>query len=108
MFPKAHATAYVMMAWRIAWFKLYYPLAYYSTYFTTRPDVFDLKTILKGKEEIQIKLSDLQKRKYLSFGEKQLSAKESALIPIFEICLEALSRGVKISNVHLKKSKAIN
>ena len=49
MFPKAHAIAYVMMAWRIAYFKLYYPIEYYATYFTTRADVFDITTITKGK-----------------------------------------------------------
>ena len=106
MFPKAHATAYVMMAWRIAWFKLYHPLAYYSTYFTTRPDVFDLITILKGKNEIKEKLNEFKKRKYSNSKEKKLTTKEILLVPIFEICLELLARGIKISNVQIDKSKA--
>ena len=106
MFPKAHATAYVMMAWRIAWFKLYYPLAYYSTYFTTRPDVFDLKTILKGKIAIKEKLEDFKKRKRANSKESKLTTREILLIPIFEICLELLARNIKISNVQLDKSKA--
>ncbi|NQZ66000.1 MAG: PolC-type DNA polymerase III [Mycoplasmatales bacterium] len=105
MFPKAHATAYVMMAWRIAWFKLYYPLAYYATYFTTRSDVFDIETVIKGEAAIRKKLSNFESRRY-KYGPDKLSNKESDLIPIFELSLEAISRGITISNIDLDKSQA--
>ena len=105
MFPKAHATAYVMMAWRIAWFKLYHPLAYYATYFTTRSDVFDTDTIFAGKDVIQEKLKNFESRRY-KWGSEKLSNKEADLIPIFEIALEALARGINFSNINIDKSQA--
>ena len=105
MFPKAHATAYVMMAWRIAWFKLYRPLAYYATYFTTRSDVFDIHTILKGPEAIKETLQNYESRRY-KYGEDKLSNKEADLIPIFEIALEAIARGFTFANIDLNRSQA--
>ena len=105
MFPKAHATAYVMMAWRIAWFKLYYPLAYYATYFTTRSDVFDIETIIQGKEKIKIKLLDFESRRY-KWGSDKLTNKEVDLIPIYELALEAIARGIVIENINIEKSYA--
>ena len=105
MFPKAHATAYVMMAWRIAWFKLYKPLAYYATYFTTRSDVFDVETILAGRSVIEETLKDFNARRF-KYGSEKLSNKEVSLIPIYEIALEAMARGITISNIDLKKSQA--
>ena len=58
MFPKAHAAAYVMMAFRIAYFKVHYPEAYYATYFTTKADDFDADLIVKGKEVINNKIGN--------------------------------------------------
>ncbi len=55
MFPKGHAVAYVMMAMRIAYFKVYYPRAYYATYFSVRADDFDADLIVKGEEKIKRK-----------------------------------------------------
>ena len=105
MFPKAHATAYVMMAWRIAWFKLYHPLAYYATYFTTRSDVFDIETIIKGKKDIATKLSNFESRRY-KWGSEKLTNKESDLIPVYELALESIARGIIFSNIDLMKSQA--
>ncbi|MCR8613385.1 MAG: PolC-type DNA polymerase III [Mycoplasma sp.] len=105
MFPKAHAIAYVKMAWRIAWFKINHPLAYYATYFSTRADVSDIETINKGKEAVLEKLVFLQKNKNKR-GLDKLSNKEIALIPILELCLEAFARKIKISNIDLHKSLA--
>ena len=51
MFPKAHAAAYVMMAWRIAYCKVFYPLAYYAAYFSIRADEFDSDCMIFGKEK---------------------------------------------------------
>lgn len=107
MFPKAHATAYVMMAWRIAWYKLYHPLAYYATYFSTRADVSEIETLVGGKKLVNQRLKELLQNRYKR-GEKALSNKEQALIPILEMANEAYARGIKISNVDINKSDAKN
>ena len=107
MFPKAHATAYVMMAWRIAWFKLYHPSAYYTTYFTTRADVFDIESVIKGPEETKKTLKILKSRRN-NYNNEKLSNKEIALIPILELVNEAFSRNIKIGNISIKKSKINN
>ncbi|MGL5522235.1 MAG: PolC-type DNA polymerase III [Metamycoplasmataceae bacterium] len=104
LFPKAHATAYVMMAWRIAWYKLYYPLEYYATYFSTRADFFDIKTMMGTEEEIFNKLNEIK----LGSKEKTITPKEEKLIPILEIVLEMLARGIVFENICLKKSCAFN
>ncbi|KAF0850244.1 MAG: PolC-type DNA polymerase III [Spiroplasma poulsonii] len=106
MFPKAHATAYVLMAWRVAWFKINYPVEYYATFFSTRTDVFDIKTILKGAETIKQVLRDIQVRldnKDFNAPNKP-SQKEKDLIPVYEIALEMYARGIKMSNIDLKTS----
>ncbi len=105
MFPKAHATAYVQMAWKIAWFKVYHPLAYYATYFTTRADVADIETFKNGKEAINEKLIDFKARKHKR-GEEALSNKEVALIPVLEIGEELYARGFSIQNISIEKSLA--
>ena len=104
MFPKAHATAYVLMAWRIAWFKIYYPLEYYATYYSTRIDIFDLKTALSDSREIYNKVKTF---KGLSkIAKNKLSNKEKELIPIFEVILEMKNRGFDFKNVDINKSQA--
>ena len=55
MFPKAHAAAYVMMAFRIAWFKVHIPQAYYAAYFTIRAKAFDAEFMIFGKEKVKAK-----------------------------------------------------
>lgn len=105
MFPKAHASAYVMMAWRIAWFKVYYPLEYYATYFTTRADFSDIKVMASSKEKIHQKLKDLKSRKNIR-GDEKLSSKEVNLIPILELAEEMYARGFKIKNVSINISEA--
>ncbi len=103
MFPKAHATAYVMMAWRIAWFKIYYPLEYYATFFTVRSDVFDIESSMGSKTQVEKKLKELEAKQY---SKEKISTKEESLIPIFEIINEMLARGMKISNIDLYNSNA--
>ncbi|AWX69436.1 PolC-type DNA polymerase III [[Mycoplasma] anseris] len=102
MFPKAHATAYVMMAWRIAWYKLYYPLAFYASYYSNRPDAIDIRVMSLGKHMVSSKLYELKSR---DAGKKApLTKKEQDLIPILEITQELYARGFKIQNVDLKRS----
>ena len=105
MFPKAHATAYVMMAWRIAWFKIYYPLEYYAAYLTTRITSFDINVALGSKHQVARKLKELEIKQRNKHNEK-ISAKEEELIPTLEIINELLARNLKIHNIDLYKSES--
>lgn len=100
MFPKAHAAAYVMMAFRIAYFKVHYKEAFYATYFTVRADDFDYATILKGREFIREKIRDFENRMNM------LSQKDKNLLTVLEIANEMLSRGLKFYPVDLNESDA--
>ena len=62
MFPKAHAAAYVMMGWRVAWFKVHKPLAYYAAYFGIRASAFSYEIMCRGKERLDIALNLIGKR----------------------------------------------
>lgn len=106
MFPKAHATAYVMMAWRIAWFKIYYPLEYYASYFSIRTTSFDIDIASKSKYEIEKKLKDLEAKQKSKNPENKISAKEEEFIPTLEVLNEMKARGIDISNIDLYKSDA--
>ncbi len=98
MFPKAHAVAYVMMSFRIAYYKVYYPEAFYATYFTTKADDFDAALILKGKEVVKEKIKELE-----GLGNEK-TAKEKNLLTILEVVLEMYSRGYGFKKVDLYKS----
>ena len=102
MFPKAHATAYVTAAWRIAWFKINKPLEYYATYFSIKSFSFDLQVMEMGYDKIKEKLEELNANKF------NLSVKEQDLIGTLEIALEASARGIKFGNIDLKKSHSRN
>ncbi|PZW00555.1 PolC-type DNA polymerase III [Metamycoplasma auris] len=106
MFPKAHATAYVIMAWRIGWYKLYYPLEFYASYFSIRPDAIDIEVMSNGYNKVSEILYDYKNRK--NDKANPLSTKESALITTFEITKEMYARGFSIQNVSLEKSDAKN
>lgn len=101
MFPKGHAVAYVMMAVRIAYFKVYYPLAYYATYFTVRADEFDAEIIVKGEKAIKDKIVEINNQG------NDASQKDKGLLTILEIALEMYKRGFKFSHVDLYKSDAM-
>lgn len=98
MFPKAHAVAYVMMSFRIAYFKVYYPEAFYATYFTIKAADFDGQLILSGKENIKEKILEIE-----SNG-NMVTAKEKNLQVVLEVALEMYARGFKFENVDLYKS----
>ena len=100
MFPKGHAVAYVMMAVRIAYFKVYYPEAYYTTYFTVRADDFDADLICKGEKFIKAKMEELY-----AMG-NNLTQKDKGLLTILEISFEMNKRGIKFLKVELYKSHA--
>ncbi|MEY7999616.1 PolC-type DNA polymerase III [Clostridium sp. Mt-5] len=100
MFPKGHAVAYVMMAVRIAYFKVYYPKAYYATYFTVRADEFDADIVVQGEEAIKKKRDELY-----AMG-NNITQKDKGLITILELCYEMYKRGIKFLKVNLYKSDA--
>lgn len=100
MFPKAHAVAYVMMAFRIAYFKIHYPLAFYTSFFTVRASEFDAEIIVKGKESILNEISKIQE-----MG-NQSTQKESRLIIVLEVALEMFLRGFSFQRVSLEESTA--
>lgn len=98
MFPKAHAAAYVMMSFRIAYFKVYFPEAFYATYFTTKANDFDADLVIKGREVVKNKIEELEK-----LG-NDATAKEKNLLTVLEVVLEMYARGYKFQNVDLYKS----
>ena len=106
MFPKGHAVAYVTMAIRVGYFKIYYPLEFYATFFSTRSKQYDIKTMIQGKEAVINKLDEL-KLKSRSKTDK-LSTKEAEQVKTLNIALEMLQRGYKFSNIDLYKSDPLN
>ena len=102
MFPKAHAVAYVMMAFRVAWFKVHKPLAYYAAYYTVRADDFDTRTMAQGEKIARAALDDIDKRKQ----DGTAAQKEDRVIPILEIVIEMYCRGYEFEKVDLYKSHA--
>lgn len=100
MFPKAHAAAYVMMAFRIAWFKVYYPKAFYATYFSVRADTFDANIVSKGLETIRRTIDEIEHKG------KAATNKEKDMQTILEVAQEMYVRGIKCLPVDLYKSEA--
>ena len=106
MFPKGHATAYVMMAVRVGYFKVYYPLEFYATFFSVRSDQWDIQTMIKGQNAIMSKLDEL-KMKNRTHGVK-LTPKEDAILKTLQVAIEMVQRGYKFENLDLYKSEATN
>ena len=98
MFPKAHAVAYVTMAFRIAWFKVYYPLAYYAAFYSIRADEFDSEIMIYGKQRVKDKMKELE-----SQG-NNISQKDKSMYTILEIVLEMYERGFEFLPIDLYKS----
>ena len=104
MFPKAHAVAYVTMAMRVAWYKVYRPLEYYAVYFTTRCDAYDIETMIKGKDAIKAKFLDIQARKANYATARDVTNKEESLLITLESAIEMTARGYTFSNIDLYRS----
>ncbi|SDJ71711.1 PolC-type DNA polymerase III [Sediminibacillus albus] len=100
MFPKAHAAAYVLMAVRIAYFKVHYPIFFYSAYFTVRAGDFELDTMIKGSEAIKKRIQEITAKG------NDASPKEKNLLTVLEISLEMNARGFSFQKVDLYKSSA--
>ena len=100
MFPKAHAAAYVMMAYRIAYCKINYPLAYYAAYFGIRADAFSYELMCQGKEQLNFYIKDYERRK------DSLSKKEQDTLKDMRIVQEMYARGFEFVPIDIYKAKA--
>ena len=100
MFPKAHAAAYVMMAFRIAWFKVHVPKAYYAAYFSIRAKAFDAEFMIFGKEKVKEKMNEI-----IMQG-NEAAPKDKDMYDDLEIVLEMYERGFKFLPIDLYKSNA--
>ncbi|MFW5630978.1 MAG: PolC-type DNA polymerase III [Acetivibrio ethanolgignens] len=100
MFPKAHAAAYVMMAFRIAWFKVYEPLAYYAAYFSIRASAFNYELMCQGREKLEYYLADFKRRS------NELSKKEQDTVKDMKIVQEMYARGFEFMPIDLYRAKA--
>ena len=100
MFPKAHAVAYVMMSFRLAYYKVHYPEAFYATYFTMKAEDFDADLIVKGLDAIKNKMDEIT-----SMG-NDATAKEKNMFTVLEVAYEMYARGIKILPVDIYESDA--
>ena len=100
MFPKAHAAAYVMMAWRIAYCKVYYPLAYYAAYFSIRADDFNYELMCQGEDRLKMHMRDYKKRS------DTLSKKEQDTYKDMRSVQEFYARGFEFLPIELEKAQA--
>ena len=99
MFPKAHAAAYVMMAWRIAYCKVFYPLAYYAAYFSIRATAFSYELMCQGKEKLEGYMHEYEKRK------DELSKKEQDTYKDMRLVQEMYARGFEFLPLDIYKSE---
>jgi len=101
MFPKAHACAYVLMALRIAWFKVHQPLTYYCAYYSVRASDFDIITVVKGEKSLKAKIQEIKTK-----DKNEVTAKDKDALVSYEIANEMLERGFAFSKVDLEKSES--
>lgn len=121
LFPKAHATAYVIMALRIAWFKFYKPLYFYSGFFSKRSDFFEVDTLQGGFDTIKRRVQELEK-KYGNLDDVSedesattevssgggSAVKEKKLLNVLRVALEMVARGYSFIGVDINRSDAVN
>ena len=100
MFPKAHAAAYVMMAYRIAYCKVYYPLAYYAAYFSIRANAFSYELMCQGQEKLEYYIRDYKKRS------DSLTNKEQDTLKDMRLVQEMYARGFEFLPIDLYRSQA--
>ncbi len=100
MFPKAHAAAYVTNAFRIAWFKVYRPEAFYIAYYTVRADLFDYSIMAKGIDKARAEMKRLKE------SDEKLSVKDQGILTILEVCNEMYTRGYNFVPIDIYKSHA--
>ena len=98
MFPKAHATAYIMMALRVAWFKVHHPIMYYSAYFSIRTADYDIDAMVSGYDSIKKRIIELRNKGF------DMTNKESNILDVLQLALEMTARGFKFGKIDLNKS----
>ena len=106
MFPKAHATAYVIMALRIGWFKVHRPIYYYATYFSKRAKELDAEVFANGKNAIRNKIHEIQDK--MKTARKDVTNKEEDLLNELKIAYEMVLRGYKFKQIDIEKSQAVD
>ena len=99
LFPKAHAVAYVTMAFRIAWYKVHEPLAFYATFFTVRAKAFDAEYCCAGKDAVKRKIREIE-------NNKDATAVEQDLMTTLEVCYEFYLRGFHFDTISIYESEA--
>ena len=100
MFPKAHAAAYVMMAWRIAYCKVNYPLAYYAAFFSIRASAFSYSIMCRGQRHLENVMEEYKKR------EDSLSSKEKDTVKDMKIVQEMYARGFEFMPIDIFKAQS--
>ena len=102
MFPKAHAAAYVMMAWRVAYCKVFYPLAYYCAYFSIRANAFDYEKMAMGRDKLEYFIDDYKNKKSLG----TITNTEEDELKDMRIVQEMYARGYDFMPIDIYKAKA--
>jgi DNA polymerase-3 subunit alpha (Gram-positive type) len=100
MFPKAHAAAYVMMAWRIAYCKIHYPLAYYGAFFSIRAKAFSYELMCQGQKHLESLMADYKRR------QDSLSNKEKDALADMRVVQEMYARGFEFAPIDIFKAKS--
>ena len=108
LFPKAHAVAYVMMAFRIAWFKVHRPLAFYAAYFSIRAKAFDEKYMCRGMEVVKKKIKEINDKKNAKDRADRPTAVEEDMLVTLEVCYEFYLRGFTFARMDISTSHAVN
>ena len=99
MFPKAHAAAYVISAFRIAWYKVHMPVYFYASWYTTKATDFNIDAMINGYDSIKSALIEIENKGY------EASNKENGISECLKVALEMSARGIKIAKYDLYKSK---
>jgi DNA polymerase-3 subunit alpha (Gram-positive type) len=107
LFPKAHAVAYVMMGFRIAWFKVHDPLAFYAAYFSIRAKAFDEKFMCRGMDVVKAKINEINMKKNAKDKKDRPSAVEEDMLVTLEVCYEFYLRGFTFSSMDIRRSHAV-
>lgn len=100
MFPKAHAAAYVISAFRIAWYKVHMPVYFYASWLTSKATDFEIETMVKGYDAIKARIIEIQGKGF------DATNKETGLLECLKVCLEATARGINFAPIDLYDSNA--